>query len=410
MLSQEKLAKFAELAVKIGVNMQKGQEVVVRADVKCADFAHIIAKKAYEYGAKRVHLQWRDEVMSRMDMDYAQTSALCDVPSFAKEFNEYCIARRVCLISVASSDPNALAGCDPKKVAEVNVALRKANQKFSQATMSDFLRWTVVSVPTEAWAKTVFPNDEPSVAVDKLWEAIAKTMRLDEDDPTAAWRRHIDKLNSRARFLNQQNFEYLHYVSANGTDLKVGLAHDHVWCAAEEAAQDGVTFTANMPTEEVFTAPHRNKVDGVVKNALPLVYQGQVIDGFTLKFKEGKVVDFAAEKGYDALKGLLDTDEGARHIGEAALIGKHSPIAESGILFFNTLFDENASCHLALGAAYPTTVKNGNDLSADELLAKGANDSVEHVDFMIGTKDMHIDGIKYDGTVVNIFTDGEWTV
>ena len=410
MLTNKQMQQFAELAVKIGANVQVGQEVVIRCDVKCADFAHLISQKAYEAGAKRVHIQWRDEVQSRINFDYATTETLCETPSFALEFNKYCIEKKVALISISAGDPNIYAGVDADKLAKVNVAGSKAMADFRKATMSNYLRWTIVSMPTEAWAKTVFPNEEPAVAVDKMWDAMGKIMRLDQENPTQAWREHIATLHRHADFLNDNNFEYLHYTSSNGTDLMVGLATDHLWLAAEEQGQDGLMFTANMPTEEVFTAPHRNKVHGVVKNALPLVYNGNVIDGFSLTFKDGKVVDFTAEKGYDTLKGLIESDEGASHIGEVALIGKNSPISNSGILFFNTLFDENASCHLAFGKAYPTTVKNGNDLTADELLNKGANDSIQHVDFMIGTKDLKIEGVSYDGTTTLVFEDGEWVI
>ena len=224
------------------------------------------------------------------------------------------------------------------------------------------------------------------------------------------WRKHIATLNRRAEFLNENDFDYLHYTSANGTDLKVGLAENHRWLAAEEVGQDGVKFIANMPTEEVFTAPHRLRVDGVVKNALPLVENGNVIDGFSLTFKEGKVADFSAEKGYETLKGILETDEGATHIGEVALIGKNSPIAQSKTLFYNTLFDENASCHLALGKAYPTTIFGGDKMSEEELKAHGANDSLTHVDFMIGTDDLSVTGVKKNGEKVELFKDGEWTI
>ena len=286
----------------------------------------------------------------------------------------------------------------------------KARHKFLSATMSNYLRWTIVSVPTDAWANKVFPNDPTDVAVEKMWQAIGHIMRLDCDDPVAAWRKHIDTLHRRADFLNSHNFEYIHLKNGSGTDLKVGLATDHQWIAAEEEGQDGVPFTANMPTEEIFTAPHNKKIDGTVVNALPLVNNGNVIDKFSITFKNGKVVDYSAEVGHDALKGILTTDEGVLSLGEIALIGKKSPIAESGILFYNTLFDENASCHLAFGASYPTTVKGGNDMTDEQLAQHGMNQSLQHVDFMIGTKDIDIDGIAYDGTVTPLFRDGEWVI
>ena len=246
--------------------------------------------------------------------------------------------------------------------------------------------------------------------MDRLWESIAAVMRLNEPDPTAAWKEHIATLHRRADFLNAHRFSALRLTSKNGTDLTVGLADGHTWLAAEEVGQDGVPFTANMPTEEIFTAPHRAHVNGVVKNALPLSHNGTIIDDFSLTFRDGKVVDFSAGKGYEALAGIFDTDEGASRLGEVALIGKRSPISELGILFYNTLFDENASCHLAFGQAYPTTLEGGNGFSEKELEARGANRSVEHVDFMVGAKDLRVVGIAEDGTETELFSDGDWIV
>ena len=410
MLSQEKLEKFAELAVRVGANLQPGQEVVLRCDVEVAAFARILAKKAYECGAKRVHMQWRDEKIARLSMDCASEETLCEVPSYELEQSDYFIRNNCCLISVAAGDPNIYKGCDPDKVAKVNAAVGTAQKAFREATMSNALRWTIVSVPTTSWAKTVFPSDSEARAIDRLWESIAAVMRLNEPDPVAAWRAHIDTLQRRAAFLNEHAFFALRLTSANGTDLTVGLADGHVWLAAEEVGQDGVPFTANMPTEEIFTAPHRMRVNGVVKNALPLVHNGTVVDGFSLTFREGKVVDFSAERGEETLKGLIETDEGTSRLGEIALIGKRSPVAQLGTLFYNTLFDENASCHLALGQAYPTTIRGGENLSKADLTARGANDSIEHADFMIGAGDLRVRGIKTDGAVVELFSDGDWIV
>ena len=411
MLTKKQMDSYAELAVRVGANMQKNQEVVIRCDVQCKDFAHLIAQKAYEFGAKRVHIQWKDEVLDRISMLNADTESLCEVPDIALPAqNKYFIEKKVCLIAISAEDPNKYKGCDPDKISAAQLARLKVEKERMEATMSNYLRWTIVSIPTTAWASQVFPNLDPQKAVDKMWEAIAHIMRLDTPDPTAAWREHIATLHRRAYFLNAHNFEYIHMRNSRGTDLTVGLATDHMWIAAEEEGQDGVPFTANMPTEEIFTAPHNRKINGTVVNALPLVNNGSVIDNFSITFKDGKVVDYKAEVGYDALKSILTADEGVLSLGEIALIGKRSPIAESGILFYNTLFDENASCHLAFGASYPTTVKCGNSLTAEELSARGMNSSIQHVDFMVGTKDIDIDGIGYDGTVVPLFRDGEWVI
>lgn len=410
MLTQKQLQNFAELAIRVGANMQKGQEVVIRCDIQCADFAHLIAEKAYEFGAKLVHIQWRDEVLGRINMLGASKETLSEVPDYLTAQSKYFIRHKVCLISVSAGDPNIMKGCDPDKLKANSLASMQANKEFRAATMSNYLRWTIVSIPTRAWAKQVFPNDDPAEAVDKMWNAIGHIMRLDCDNPTEAWRKHIDTLHRRARFLNEHNFEYIHFTNNGGTDLRVGLATDHVWIAAEEMGQDGIPFTANMPTEEIFTAPHNRKIDGKVVNALPLVNNGNVIDDFEITFKAGRVVDYKAKVGYDALKNILTTDEGVLSLGEIALIGKRSPIAESGILFYNTLFDENASCHLAFGASYPTTVKGGNNMTEAQLAAHGMNQSLQHVDFMVGTKDINIDGIGYDGKETPLFRDGEWVI
>ena len=410
MLSNKQMENFAELAVRIGANMQKGQEVVIRCDVQCKDFAHLIATKAYKFGAKRVHMQWLDEELARIELLNANKRTLSKVPEYSKAQNKYFIKHKVCLISISAGNPNIFKGCKADKLEARQLAILKSRKEIRSATMSNYLRWTIVSVPTPAWAQQVFPNDPVDVAVDKMWNTIGHIMRLDTPDPTTAWREHIATLHRRANFLNSHNFEYIHMRNGRGTDLRVGLATGHQWIAAEEEGQDGVPFTANMPTEEVFTAPHNKKIDGTVVNALPLVNNGNVIDNFSITFKGGKVVDYKAEVGYDALKGILTSDEGVLSLGEIALIGKGSPIAESGILFFNTLFDENASCHLAFGASYPTTVKDGNSLTVEQLAERGMNQSLQHVDFMVGTKDMDIDGIDHDGKVTPLFRDGEWVI
>lgn len=410
MLTQKQMENFAELTVKVGANMQLNQEVVIRCDVKCAEFAHLIAQKAYESGAKRVLMQWSDEELDRLSMLNASKETLCQIPHYQVDQMDYFIEHKCCLISIKAGNPNIYKGCDAEKLAAYQVAFQKARKKFRDATMSNYLRWTLVSIPTPAWANQVFPDLPTDKAVDKMWDAIGHIMRLDEENPTAAWRAHIDKLHRRAAFLNKHNFEFIHMKNSHGTDLTVGLATNHQWIAAEEEGQDGILFTANMPTEEIFTAPHNRKINGTVVNALPLVNNGNIIDKFAITFKDGRVVDYHAEVGYEALKGLLSSDEGVLSLGEIALIGKHSPIAESGILFFNTLFDENASCHLAFGASYPTTVMGGNDMDDKQLAEHGMNQSLQHVDFMVGTKDIDIDGIGFDGTVTPLFRDGEWVI
>lgn len=408
MLKGKKLYDFATLVLKIGVNIQKDQGLEIICPVEKAEVAETFAKCAYDLGAKIVHVRWEDEKINKINYMGASIDTLCDVPDWIAENRKYLLEKGFCYVAIASDDPAAYKGVPENKLSAYNTAYSKKLKFFSDSVMNNAIRWCVVSVPTKNWAKKVFPKSKKPEA--KLSLAIEKTMRLDTENPLQAWERHIEELKKRADFLNSKNFEYLHYTSKNGTDLMLGLAENHVWISAEEKAQDGVKFVANMPTEEVFTAPHKDKINGIVKSCLPLSYNGQIIDGFSFTFKDGKVVDFSAKKGYKVLKNLLATDGGTMSLGEVALIGKNSPIATSGILFYNTLFDENASCHLALGKGYPTTVKGGDKMTDEEFQNHGVNDSIEHVDFMVGAKDLSIDGIGFDGAKTPIFRDGEWVI
>ena len=408
MIDNNKLNHFAELAIKVGVNLQKDQFLVVNCPVECAYIARIIVEQAYKAGAGQVFVNWRDDVLSRLNMQYASEDVLKDIPQWQIDKNDYYIKKGVALISVAASDPAVFAGLDAAKIRRVSTASAQAQKNFHNATMSNVLRWCVVSVPTSKWAQKVFPDCNESEAVDKLWKAIATIMRLDKDDPTKAWQDHCDNLSDRAEFLNNNAFKAIHLKNAKGTDVTIGLPDNHVWLAAKEKAQDGVEFLANIPTEEVFTAPHRLTANGRVVNALPLCENGEIIDDFFIEFKDGRIVDFGAKQGYETLKGLIETDEGTHYLGEIALVSKQSPIAKQNRLFFNTLFDENASCHLAIGKGYPSCVKDYLQLDEKQLFERGVNNSVEHVDFMIGTPDMFVEGIKKDGTRVTIFENGDW--
>ena len=408
MFSGEILTNYARLVVKIGVNLQKGQGLEIICPVEKHEIAEALTKAGYEAGAKIVQVRWSAQNIDKLNYENAELDTLLDIPKWYVDSKNYLVENNFCYIAVSAEDPTVFKDIPADKIAKIYQARSKALKKYSDAVMNNTIRWCVVSVPTYAWAKQVFPNSNNPEK--DLADAIKKTMRLDTADPVSAWQKHIETLNSRAEFLNYSNFEYIHFSNSIGTDLKVGLAENHVWISAREKAKDGVHFVANIPTEEIFTAPHSYKVDGVVKSALPLCENGQVIDNFSLTFKNGKVVDFSAEKGYETLKNLIATDAGTKRLGEIALIGKNSPIAKSGILFFNTLFDENASCHLALGKGYPTTVKDGDKLTEEELKELGVNDSVEHIDFMIGTPDLVVTGIKKDGTKVPLFTNGEWII
>lgn len=408
MLTGKKLYDFAELVLGVGVNLQKGQGLEIVCPVEKSEVAVAFSEKAYEMGARIVNVRWSCEKTDRVNYLYAEEEALTDIPKWFVDSKNYLVKKGFCYVAIDAEDPSAFKDVPSEKLAAVSKKKSKLLKAFSDEVMSNGIRWCVVSVPTESWAKKIFPA--AADPVEELSSAIEKTMRLDEKNPLEAWQKHIAILNRRAEFMNAKNFEYLHYTSANGTDLMLGLAENHVWVSAQEKAKDGVPFVANMPTEEIFTAPHKDKINGVVKSALPLSYNGQIIENFSFTFKKGKVVDFSAEKGYDVLKKLLETDAGTLSLGEAALIGKNSPIAKSGILFLNTLFDENASCHLALGKGYPTTVKGGAEMTVKELKKLGVNDSVEHVDFMIGSPDLSVTGIGYDKSETPLFVDGEWVI
>lgn len=408
MLKGKILERYSNLIIKIGVNLQKGQGLEISCPVEKSDFAVALSKAGYKAGASIVRVRWQNQEIDKLSYKYADIDALTDIPKWLVDSKNYLVEKNFCYVAVSADDPEAFKSVPSEKLFAVSKAKAKALKKFSDNMMANAIRWCVVSVPTSKWAKKVFPNEKSPIKA--LSDQIELCMRLNQTDPINAWNEHIDTLNKRAEFLNQMNFEYLHFSNQKGTDLTVGLAQNHIWQCALEKAQDGITFMANMPTEEVFTAPHRERVEGVLKSAMPLCSNGQVIDEFSITFKNGKIINFTAEKGYDALKQLINTDKGTKRLGEVALIGKNSPIAKSKVLFFNTLFDENASCHLAIGKAYPTTIKGGQGLSIKELEKLGANDSSEHEDFMIGTPDLTVVGIKKDGNRVKIFEDGEWII
>lgn len=402
------LKKFASLILKFGVNLQKGQCVEIACPVQKYEVAEIFVKTAYEMGAKYARVRWGDESVDAVTYQNADEKMLTDIPKWFVLSKEELVEKNFCYVAIAADDPNAFKDVASDKLSRIATARSKALKRFSDVVMANGIRWCVVSVPTLEWADAVFPNSEN--AEEKLWEEIKKTMRLDAPSPEKAWEEHVNTLIARAEFLNEQNFEYLHFKNGVGTDLKVGLADNHIWISALEKAKDGIEFIANMPTEEVFTSPHRLKTDGTLVSALPLSVNGNIVDEFTITFKKGKIVNYTAKRGYDILKELINTDKGTFRLGEVALIGKSSPIAKSGVLFYNTLFDENASCHLAIGKAYPTTVKNGDTLSKDELKKLGLNDSIEHVDFMIGTPDLTVTGIRPTGEEIPVFIDGDWVI
>lgn len=402
------LKKFAETVLQVGVNLQENQGLEIICPVEKSEVAEAITKAAYKMKAKIVRVRWECENIDRLTYLNASTQTLSDIPKWLVDSKNYLVENGFCYIAIAAENPSAFKGVPSEKIAAAARARGKALKKFFENVMSNGIRWCVVSVPTKEWAKQVFPNSEDPE--NDLSKEIERSMRLHSKDPVKEWKKHVETLNARAEFLNSHDFTALRFTNSKGTDFTVGLSVGHKWISAEEKAKDGLNFIANMPTEEVFTAPHRLKADGVVKSAMPLCYEGQIIDDFSLTFKNGKVVDFSAAKGYNTLKQIIETDKGTTRLGEVALIGKNSPIAKSEILFYNTLFDENASCHIALGKGYPTTISGGEKMTKRELSARGLNDSIEHVDFMIGTSDLKVDGIMKDGSVIPLFIKGDWAI
>ncbi|MEG0750363.1 MAG: aminopeptidase [Carnobacterium sp.] len=404
----ELLNKYAYAIVKTGINVQKGHTVILQTDVDQAPLARLITKKAYELGAKEVIVKWSDDIVNREQFIGTPQDILTDIPQYKIDESLDMVAKGASRISLRSSDPDALAGVDGEKVAAYQSAVGKALSEQRKATQANKVSWVVAAAAGSKWAAKVFPDlATEEEQVDALWDAIFKAVHMYDADPVATWEQKDVTLNEKADELNKEQFVALHYT-APGTDLTVGLPVNHRWEGAGSDNVRGERFMANMPTEEVFTAPDANRVDGVVKSTKPLSYAGTTILDMEFTFKDGKVVNVTAAEGEDVLKRLIETDEGAAHLGEVALVPDPSPISQSGITFYNTLFDENASNHLALGSAYAFSLIGGTEMSEEELKAAGLNRSTVHVDFMIGSKDMDIDGIRKDGSKVPVFRNGDW--
>ena len=405
------LKKYASLAVRTGINIEKGQLLVIRASVKDHEFVELCVKEAYEAGAGKVSVVWNDENISHMSYEYETTESLSFVPDWVVERTRYQQERGAAFLTIDSETPGLMADIDQDKLQTVRLEYMKRMKPFQAYTMNNIGQWCIIALPGKKWAKKVFPEKGEDEAVDALWEAILQAVRINEDnDPVAEWKAHDEELMRHCKLLNEYNFDRLHFVSELGTDLYVGLVKDHVWSGGGNYSKSGTFFNANIPTDEVFCMPDRNRVDGKVFASKPLSHAGKVIEDFWFSFKDGIVIDYGAKKEKDALTKLLDTDEGSRHLGEVALISYDSPISNQNILYFNTLFDENASCHLALGRCYPENIKGGEEMSEEELLSHGGNQSMNHVDFMFGTKEMRVTGIENDGTEVEIFRNGNFVI
>lgn len=404
----ENLEKYARLIAEVGVNVQNGHTVVLQISVDQAPLARLITAQAYKLGAAEVQVQWTDEFVQKEFLSFADESRITEVPQYKVDQADNWIEKGASRISVVSSNPDSLAGVDSDRVAAYQAAAGKAMMNLRKATQANKVSWTVVAAASTEWASKVFPElSTEEKQVDALWDEIFKTTRIYSEDPVAAWQAHDKKLESKADELNKEQFIALHYT-APGTDLTIGLPKNHLWEGAGSFNARNEKFMANMPTEEVFTAPDSRHVDGYISSTKPLSYAGTTINGMKFTFKDGRVTDFSAEQGEEVLAKLLAIDEGAKHLGEVALVPDPSPISQSGIIFYNTLFDENASNHLALGSAYAFNLKGGTQMSEEELTEAGLNRSQTHVDFMVGSDKMNIDGIREDGSRVPVFRNGDW--
>ena len=405
---EDQIERYAELLVRKGVALQHQQELVVTGPIERADFVRLVVKQAYEAGAANVTVIWSDDELSRLSFQYHETSFFEEVPEWkCAQLNGLADAGAAFLF-LSGSDPNGMRGIDPAKMATASRARNEKCATYRKALDFGKCAWCIAGVPVEAWARAVFPELDGREALTHLWRSILSAARADGPDPQEAWERHNAAFEKNKGILNGYAFDQLRYRSANGTDLTIGMNKGHLWMGGSTTAVNGRVFFPNIPTEEVFSSPDRTRAEGVVHSAMPLVHAGNMVDDFWLRFEDGKVVDFGAREGEDVLRSIIETDEGSCRLGECALIAKDTPIRQSGLLFLNTLYDENASCHLALGRGFPECVEGGFEMSEEELMARGVNSSMAHVDFMIGADDLEVVGVTETGEEVPVFLEGRW--
>lgn len=404
------MRKYAQLAVKTGVNLKKGQGCVISAEVEQHEFAEMVAEEAYRAGAKWVMMDWGDQVFTKLKYRHETVTQLSRVEEWQKEKMQYFVDMLPAMIHIMSEDPDGLKGVNVGKMQKSSAARGMVMKPYRMA-MDNKYQWTIIAVPSKKWAKKVFPGERPGAAVEKLWEAILQTVRISADkDPVAEWQKHNAELQEKCDRLNALDLDYLHYESKSGTDFKCWLIPGAQWHGGGDTLPDGTFYNPNMPTEEAFISPMRGKCEGTLVATLPLSYQGNLIDKFSVTFRDGKAVSVKAEQGQELLEHMIHMDEGACMLGELALVPDDSPISNSGILFYNTLFDENAACHVALGRGFNETVPGFENMTDEELKEKGINDSIIHVDFMVGSKELNITGCTRDGKKVQIFKDGNWSI
>lgn len=406
-MNQEIIEKYAELIVRTGANVQKGQYVVIRTGVYEEDMASLVAKKCYEAGAKRVFVHWQSAKMDKVDLDYADKDVLAEVPAFEEYAHKFMLDELPVLIWLDGDDPDGLKGIDASKSAYIRAKKHTILGKYREQRENHF-QWTIAGVPSKEWARKVFPDLPLEEAIEALWKAILETSRASDGNGIQNWVEHDADLKKRCKYLNSLRLKELRYHSSNGTDFRVGLIPGVIFEGGGETTLEGIHYSPNIPSEECFTSPRKGVAEGIVYASKPLSYNGQLIENFWVKFHEGKAIDVHAEKGEEALRSILTLDEGSSYLGECALVPYHSPINMTGLLFFNTLYDENAACHLALGTGFPQLYPNFEKYTDDEIRSFGINKSLSHVDFMIGSKDMNIIGITEDDKEVQIFKDGDW--
>ncbi len=410
-MNKEVLRKYAKLVVCSGVNIQPGQMLWLNGSVEDAEFVTMCVEEAYKAGAGNVQVEWSSDYISKLHFQNCSLETLTETPQWAYDKRAEAQAKGCARLSVGSGVPGYFSDVDPEKMKQSMRASRKQMAPLQDYYMSNHGQWSVCSLPSVGWAKLVFPDDDDETALAKLWEAILKAVRVSQDnDPIEEWKQHDARLRHNAAILTSYQFKEVHFRNGLGTDLHVGLVKNHIWVGGSCFNDNNVEFNPNIPTEEIFNMPDRNNVNGKVYASMPLSYGGKVIRDFWFEFKDGIVVDYDAKEGKECLDDILNTDEGSRHLGEVALISNNTPISQMGILFYNTLFDENASCHLALGACYPENVVGGTSMTTEEILALGGNDSLNHVDFMFGTADMSVVGIKENGEEVVVFEDGNFVI
>ncbi len=409
-MNRELLRKYARTLLESGVNLQENQTLVVSVDVDNKDFAVIVTEEAYQLGAKEVVINWRHAPIARQRLLYANQEVLETPAKWIPTYYEQYVEEKAAFLSLISANPKALAGIPTERISINSRNLNKVLSFYHTAIMSSTVTWCVAAVPTVLWAELLGYKGSDDEKIEQLWQTLFKLSRIEGVEMKDSFKHHMSRLRKRTEILNNLELKALRYTCENGTNLLLQLPEGHIWQGGAESAKDGTIFNANIPTEEVFSAPQWNGVTGTVVSTKPLIYHGNEINNFSFTFEDGKIVDYRAEIGYDILKELIETDEGSHYLGEVALVDHYSPISQSNMIYYETLFDENASCHLAIGAAYPTCLKDSDGLSEDELKKRGLNHSLTHVDFMIGHEKMNILGITKDGQQVDIMIEGRLQV